>query len=231
VILSVVFFLWSDPKWRNAPDYSYTMDHVTRAMKMVDRHLNVPHRFILVSDQPVTNGCGLSYVEIDRKLLALGRCWPKLMIFAPYAPILFGDWILYMDLDQVVVGDLTPMITNDDFRIAEPSAKGMFYNGSMILLKTGSRDKVWSEFEATPVNANKLVAENRIMASDQHWYGKCLGPDEKTWNNNDGIYSFRHIQPPDALPADARVVFFSGPWDPSQPKLRQQYKWIKDNWK
>jgi hypothetical protein len=228
-LLSVVFFLWNDPKWRNAGEYTYSMDHVTRAMHMVDRNLKVPHRFILVGDEEVTNGAGLSYVEIDRKLLALGRCWPKLMLFAPYAGNLFGDRVLYMDLDQVVVGDLTPMVTNDDFRITEATAKGMFYNGSMILLKIGSRDRVWKEFD--PTQANRLVAENRIMASDQYWYSKCLGPDEKTWGTKDGAYSFRHLPSSDHLPDDARVVFFSGPWDPSQPKLRSQHKWIKDNWR
>jgi hypothetical protein len=105
----------------------------------------------------------------------------------------------------------------------------MFYNGSMILLTTGSRNVVWDTFN--PKDAPRLVAENRIMASDQHWYGKCLGPDEATWGEKDGVYSFRHLKTPETLPENARVVFFSGPWDPSQPKLRTQYPWIKENWR
>jgi hypothetical protein len=225
-MLSVVFMLWTDPRRRNK-HYSYTGDHVRRAINMVGRHLSLPHRFILVTDGEGVDGS--ERVPIDLSLLKLGASWPKLMLFQPSAPQLFGQQVLCMDLDLVVVDQLDPLITDDDFKVMRPTGRGMYYNGSMVLLKTGTRNQVWDQFD--PKRAPILVGENPIGASDQWWYYKCLGPREKTFTTKVGVYQYLDVNQADSLPSNARVVFFPGPYDPCMPEIRSKHKWIKENWR
>jgi len=228
-VLTVVFMKWLDARGRWNAHYTYGADHVNRARRMVDRHLHIPHKFVLGTNDSVGVDKDIGIVPLRHDLLALGHRWPKLVLFAPDAHDLFGENILYLDLDLVILADITPLITQHDFRILKAFTKRMPYNSSMILLRAGSRSKVWNEFE--PVKAPALVAENGISASDQYWIAKALGEHEATWDQRDGVLLYREktlgLSGP---PAGTRIVFFPGPVDPSMAEMQQRHQWIVDNW-
>lgn len=238
-MLTVVFALWSDPKQRWREAYGYSMEHVDRAARMVRRNLQIPHRFLLLTDDQFHNvptildaGDAWQIDYLDEKLLMLGHRWPKLSLFSPVAKE-YGDQLLYLDLDMVITGPLDSLVTDDDFRIVQQTVplKGMHYNSSIMLLRPGTRDRVWNEFD--PDKAMRLCRENQYGASDQYWIANVLGGDERTWSPVDGVYQFRDVMTcvdDKKLPHNARIVIFPGPYDPSMPTLQRGYPWIKEHW-
>jgi len=127
-------------------------------------------------------------------------------MFAPHAGEIFGDRFLCMDLDVAISGDITPMITDDEFRIAKGTAPTRPYNGSMMLIEAGKRSKVYQDF--TPEGAAK--AGQKFVGSDQAWIGHCLGWGERTWDESDGLCWYRNTKID-----DPRIMFFPGgikPW-------------------
>lgn len=228
--LTVVFMKWFDPNGRWNKRFIYGPEHVNRARRMVDRHLKVPHRFVLVTNDAAGIDSDITIVPLRPDLLALGHRWPKMILFAPEARELFGQRLLYLDIDLVIVGDITPLISHHNFRILRAFTRRMPYNSSMMLLRTGSRDQVWRDFK--PEHAADLVEENGISASDQYWIAKSLGDREATWGEDNGVILYRrkiHGEAP--LPPTARIVFFPGPVDPSMPDLQQAHPWIRENWR
>jgi hypothetical protein len=199
---------------------------------MISRNMTTAHRFVVATNMPegIAERENLKTVPVREELVALGRCWAKLALFAPDAREVFGERVLYVDLDQVTLRDLAPLVTDHEFRIMDATNSTMRYNAGLMLLTTGARRAVWDGFH--PSMAQRLVNENSIGASDQYWITKVLGPREARWTDRDGVMSYRrHAVGPGGPPEHARIVMFPGPYDPSMPELRQRHKWIKDNWR
>lgn len=240
-MLTVVLMLWKNDRHRWWRHYLYTMDHVNRAINMISRNCSIPHRFTLVTDdidgakaarrwEP--NDVDVTMLPIDKKLLALGGCWPKLMLYQPQARERFGERLLYVDLDSVVLRDIAPLASDHDIRFmrATSSSASMHYNAGMILLRTGTRNVLWEKFRHE--DAARLVAENDINATDQWWICKTLGAGEATWSEADGVVSYRKYALAGVdLPQQTRIVMFPGPFDPSVPRVREQHRWIRDHWR
>lgn len=221
--------LWRDPKQRWRGNYDYSIEHPKRLMSMVNRHLDRPHRFVLATDD-LSHDIDCQKVPLPTELLTLGHRWAKLALFHPAARQWFGDRLLYMDLDTVICGSVSEIISSDSFRIsaATVQAPGMHYNSSMILMDVGARQQVWDQFD--PVKAEALCHANGYGASDQFWIAQTLGDGERTWTRDDGVFQFRDVMDGRPLPRNARVVMFPGPFDPSMSELYKSYPWIKQHW-
>jgi hypothetical protein len=107
-------------------------------------------------------------------------------------------------------------------------------------MKPGARSEVWTEFDRNPAVA--IARARRYIGTDQAWIGECLGPSEETWGPEDGVYNYKHDlvrgahakYGPNAtvpLPTNARLVFFTGPVDPSQRETQEQSPWVLDHWR
>jgi len=144
---------------------------------------------------------------------------------------MFGDRLVSMDLDTVITGALDPLFDRpEDFVIWGCSDfPTQWYNGGLFMLRTGTRPQVWTTFDPDTSPEKSLRA--RCFGSDQGWIRYVLGSKEATWNEQDGVYSFRkHLAPKgDYLPAGARVVNFHGKVDPwSQPA--SHFSWIRKHY-
>lgn len=85
----------------------------------------------------------------------------------------------------------------------------------------------------------KAYGAGMVIGSDQAWISYVLGPKEHMWDENDGVLSHRDESLcPDKLgraqvsepSKHARIVFFHGVGDPSQPETQRHHPWIKDHW-
>lgn len=213
-------------RWKPSPGYRshFGPETVVALRNMVRRHYPHPHRFVCVTD----DARGIDGVETipiwnDHAHVPnpSGRrnpsCYRRLKLFAPDAADTFGERLVCLDLDTVVVGDLAPLFDRpDDFVIWGQSdyPRKQWYNGSMWMLRTGTRTQAWTEFD--PARSPRLAHNAGHRGSDQGWLSYVLGPNEATWNVNDGVYSYRvHIHPRgNSLPANAKIVFFHGHVDP-----------------
>ena len=227
-MLTVVFMKWFDPNGRYNSLYTYSAEHVNRARRMVDRHLSLPHRFVLATDDATGVDADIKIVPLLPGLAKLGHRWQKLSLFAPGAKARYGQRVLYLDLDLVILSDITPLITDHDFRIAKAITRRMPYNSGMMLLTIGSRADVWSRFRMR--DAEDLVAESGIDVSDQYWIFKALGPDEAVWSAEDGVVQYQSREDA-AAPGDARIVFLTGYADPSLPRIQESHPWVIDHWR
>lgn len=234
----LTFVSW---RWKSPVGYRsvFTPDTVYALREMVRRHYPHPHRFVCVTDEPkeIPGIDAIPMWEFGAAIPSpFGRhnpsCYRRLRVFAPEAGQLFGERLVSIDLDTVIVGDLTPLFDRpDDFVIWGESdfPRTTWYNGSLWMLRTGTRTRVWTEFdeETSPAKAARAGARG----SDQGWISYILGSHEATWGRKDGVYSFRkHIFPVGgALPADARVVCFHGNVDPWSYRA-QHFAWIREHY-
>jgi hypothetical protein len=235
--LSVVCWKWK-PAAGYRSEFGATQVNVLRAM--VARHLKLPHRFICVTDDPAGIAPGIEIVKLWDDFATLPSphgglnpsCYRRLRAFSAEAGKWFGPRFVSMDLDTVIVGDITPLVDRpEDFVIWGDTNPTTPYNGGFWLLRAGTRTKVWTGFDpkASPASARALG----YFGSDQAWIGAALGPDEAKWSTADGVYSYRvHVQPAlGMLPRNARIVFFHGRHDPWQPAVQRSSPWIRHHYR
>jgi hypothetical protein len=236
----LTFVCW---KWKSPTTYRtiFTAEHVRVLRNMVARHYPHPHRFTCVTDDPA----GLDDIETipiwdewanirNPGGVHNPSCYRRLKLFAPDAGKTFGERVVSIDLDMVIVGDLTPLFHRpEDFVIwGESDYQSQWYNGSLWMLKTGTRTRVYTEFNprSSPRDAHRAGGRG----SDQGWFTYILRPREATWGREDGVYSYRkHIAQPKksgALPDDARIVAFHGKVKQDSPES-SCVPWIREHYR
>lgn len=201
---------------------------------MIHRNLNLPHRFVVVTDQPGARFDPLvEPVPLWDDWRRLTRshdwgddrpsCYVRLKAFSADAGLILGERFVSIDLDCVVCSTLDPLFERDeDFLIIRrtalnPTEARTTYQGSMWLMSAGARRRVWEDF-----HGEKSVRQTLdYLGTDQAWISYKLGPNEKGWNETDGVYCFRNLQEAHRydLPDNARIVFFNTrekPWEHRQ---------------
>lgn len=212
-MLTVLSWFWAQPGGKTA----YTALHANIWADSVRRNLSLPHRIACVTDTPEGIDPSVEIIHPPREFEHVRiptwgehrpQCLRRIAMFAPDAGNLFGERFVCMDLDCVITGPLDPLFdVADDFRMFRGTGGGRPYNGSMMLLKSGARPRVYEEF--TPQNA--AAAGHHFKGSDQAWISHCLGAGEATWGTEHGVgwYGDRRRE-------DTRLLFFPGstkPWD------------------
>ena len=138
----------------------YRPDYVTKLYHSLKRNCKVPFEFICLSDT--------KEVEAD-KIIMLPKWsdikihWYKLKFFSPlFGGQQPGDDIIVMDIDQIIVGDVTDMINwpveeNEIVTYRKWWKKGdpcegntVKLNGGWYKFKSGSLKFVWDDFAINP---------------------------------------------------------------------------------
>lgn len=159
--------------------YPYTPDYVYRLARMVAKFLPGPYRFVCLTDRPEL----LPGVETIRIAPTLGTpestgYWTKLRLFDP--AIGFSGRVLFLDLDVLVVGDLTPIVeypaalaTTQDVLAAERPRTGIDRFGRLVIRQINTSVLVWDAGEATDVFAQWTPDISRLISTDQDWLTIC----------------------------------------------------------
>ena len=227
-------------KWRPAPGFRshFTAAAVNTLRAMVARHYRRPHEFVCITDDAAGIAPDIRIIPIWNDHAQIPgphgvSCYRRLRAFSKEAAQLIGERFVSLDLDTVITGDLAPLWDRpEDFVIFGDVARNTPYNGSMFLLRAGSRWKVWETFDParSPAHTQRLG----LVGSDQAWIGAVLGPNEAKWGPADGVYSFQaHVKKfhGGKLPAEARVVMFHGKQDPWVSGVQASYPWIKAHYR
>lgn len=232
-LLTIVTWLWGN---------KFRAEHVGAVQAMLAEHLHMPYRFVCVTDQP--NGLDCETVPLwDAPRVDMPdsypNCWRRLYAFSDAAKELFGPRFLSIDLDVIILDDITGLFeTDSDFKIAQ----GMKcpYNGSMWMHRSGSHPEVWNDFD--PATSPGIVTKETLhnhgrpyYGSDQAWMSYKL-PGAPTWGRDDGVYQFGMLalhglfrratgrldggNERRDLPENCRIVFFAGPLKPWSPRLK-----------
>lgn len=233
-MISLVCWLWRQP----GRQPQYTAEHVNILRRMIARNYRAPQRFICVTNEPGNYDAGVEIVP-DRCDFAdvpspHGRgapsCYRRLRLFAPDAAETFGEQIVSIDLDCVIVRDLTPLWDRPEpFVCWRDPLYGHQLCGSMFMLRAGTHPRVWSDFDPKTSPAEAAAAGYR--GSDQAWISYTMGWWTPRWTPGDGVWSFRVDLAGGSLPLldHARVVFFHGaakPWNQAT-----QIAWVREHYR
>lgn len=238
-------------KWRPRVGYRSQFDaaSVNTLRAMVARNLRLPHRFTCITDDSEGIDGDVRVIPLWDDYASVPNpsspvnpsCYRRLKMFSAEARDIIGERIVSMDLDVVITGDLTPLFDRpDDFVIwggqtVQPGRRGgavyNWYNGSLMMLRAGTRTQVWTDFD--PGRSPQMAHRAGCRGSDQGWISYCLGPKESVWGTNDGVYSFRnHIAPSKGiLPASARFIAFHGKHDPWHVDVQRGYPWVANHYR
>lgn len=230
-------------KWKPPVGYRSTFEgrHVDTLAAMIQRHYQAPHRIVCVTDDAsdITSP-DVECFELWGDLATIrnpsgGRnpsCYRRLRVFAANAGEWLGPRFCMLDLDAVILGDLTSLLEprDEDFMIWRSATPGNPYNGSMIYARSGAVPQLWEDFDAETVPASTKRAG--FYGSDQAWIGMCLGRDRPTFGPEHGVLSYRNDlrEGADEPPAGSRVVFFHGKTDPWSPAA-QRLNWVAENYR
>lgn len=226
-------------RWTPATGYhTYGPETVNALRRMVARHYRHPHRFICVTDDPAGLDPSVEVVPIWTDFADVPSphgprfpgCYRRLRAFSPGIAEIFGPRFVSLDLDCVIVDDVTPLWDRPEpFVIWADTHPHCRYNGSMFLLSAGARREVWDQFDpsTSPV---ATLADGQCNGSDQGWISYCLGAGEATWSGEDGVYSFKNEVKKSALPANARIVMFHGPTKPWSAAA-QRLEWVRTHYR
>ena len=223
-------------KWKRIPTghqlpnvVDYTPAHVHTLQAMVARNTTLPHRFVCITDDPA----GLECETIPLwDVYEAGGCYHRLRAFDPDFGLL-GRRFAWIDLDAVIVGNIDHILDVDaDFAINKYVYKGRLhqhYNGGIVVMTAGARPQVWDRFDprVSPRYIRMLNHKSLLLGSDQAWISHVLGNGERTFDHREGVYEMmsltrmrrRVVNEPQNIPADARIILFSGPRDPSMSTL------------
>lgn len=209
---------------------------------MIKRNYQGEARFICITDDPKD-------IEIETFPLwndfaglqnpyggHLPSCYRRLKIFSSKQTeamgIPLGSRVLSLDLDIVVVRDITKTIDKVDADFAGwkriGPTKPVGYNGTMIMFKTGTADDIWDEFDpqVTPIKTRRA----KQYGSDQGWISMKRDGMGPGWTQASGIYSFTSDVQKKQLPGNARIVSFNGKYKPWQLLGHFTHPWIKRCW-
>ncbi len=232
-------------KWKPAAGYRSTFgpETVNTLKRMVARHYAGAHELVCITDDAEGIDADVRVIPLWEDFAKVPSphgpgnpsCYRRLKAFSKEAAQLIGERFVSIDLDCVIVGDLAPVWDRvEDFVIWGDTSPRTPYNGSMFLLRAGTRAKVWEGFD--PLRSPAIAKAKGYWGSDQAWIGAALGPDEPRWGRADGVYSFRNdlqnqYAPARPLPDDARVVFFHGKHDPWDHDVQAKYAWVSEHYR
>lgn len=239
--LTVVTWKWQ-PKGRYRSNFTH--EHVNTMLRMVQRNFSKPFQFVCVTDDWRKFDSAIRVVPLWNDLADVPSphgegnpsCYRRLKAFSREAVEILGPRIVSVDLDAVVTGSLDPLWDREEdfvgwnrpIKLRRYSTTHVTWlNGSMWMLRTGTRTKVWTEFD--PVKSPKLTQERRLFGSDQAWMSYML-PNEASWSSSDGVLSYRENLKTSGfkLPESARIVFFNGGVDPWSEVALKQCPWIPE---
>lgn len=232
-IIKIVCWKWKKEGYRS----QFTAEHVNTLRDMVRRNLRVAHDFVCITDDPrgidedihiikLWNNPAPHYGDKDKP-----NCFYRLRAFSEEMKDLIGERFMWLDLDVVITGDITPLVTDPaKFKIWCVDGERMPCNGSLVLMEAGARADIWKKFNPNDVDPRRGYRQlgGGIVGSDQGWIAQNLRASDEFFSQKDGVYSFRcHLLPDKGrLPPKSKLIFFHGVHHPWDEKLQKQHPWI-----
>jgi hypothetical protein len=271
--MQFVTWKWNADHWKKRT--AYTAAHVNTLYSMLQRHYQASFELVCITDDAAGLVPEVQAIPIWDDFRKLGRCWRRLRIFSCEMQNLIGPRFVSIDLDTVIVADITSLFSVQvPFKIWGEYWRRTPYCGSLMMMDAGAREFVWETFPEQRHDYRANEFGRMPYGSDQDHITRCLFPFEPMWTMEDGIHNFNYtvrrwnrfamaeksnskyhngdyarlyeeatgrsdwgrvIQRPamggnGEIPPGARIIFFNGKYDPSDPELQKEYPWIKEHW-
>lgn len=248
--LPIIFWSWGG----KFPD-----EYLARTMNMVTRNLDMPHRFVVISDSKATRERfkkEAQVVPLWRDLHDIGgKCFVRLKCFDDsFRAIIPEDRWAWLDIDMVAVDDITPIFSRTEpFVMSGVELGPQPVNGSLVIANHGVAPEIFTEFNINEWRNEK--ARLRFGGSDQAWIAIKARHKIAKVTREDGLFSYRddvcprnewayaswkarnlvdaltHEPTGGALPEGARLMQMNGPHSQWSPKVLNRSPWVMEHWK
>jgi hypothetical protein len=239
-VLTVVVWKWLSPYYRTI----FTAEHVNVFAAMFRRHFHAEHRLVCVTDDP--EGIEVETFPLWKDLddlqnpsgAVLPSCYRRLKLFDAATTrsmgVEDGERVVSMDLDALILGDITAMFDGEPTDFAAWKGIGSFrplvYNGSLWMLRAGRLQHMWDEFD--PLTSPQETRDAKYFGSDQAWLSFKLAPHNYPgWDVEQGVFSFSRDILTKPFPADPRIIFFNGKRKPWEERTQLMAPWIREHWR
>ena len=235
----MIFVTW---KWQGHVRYrtTFVARHVNTMLSMLTRHYHAPFELVCITDDPKGLDSAVRYIPLWDTFAGLisphggvgPACYRRLRAFSREMADVIGSRFTSIDLDTVLVDDVTPLFTRtEDFLIYRHQHRKTPYNGTLWTMNAGAREQVFTKFD--PRVSPALAKKAGFQGSDQAWISYILGPDEAGWSAADGVCAFRTDvrQKNYSIPKGARIVSFHGSDDPWAPHARRIAPWVEEHYR
>lgn len=202
---------------------SYGREYVDKIKRGFEKHLNVPHEFVCLTDD--------CYADFCRPLKHdWPGWWSKIELFAPGQ---FNGPVIAVDLDTVLVGDLAPLIQHEhpfvmmrDFQLPDRANSCLMYwegDYSFIYEKFCEDPAHYQEiYHRTPLLGDQAMIEVSLMKAGQYpalWQDVLPAPFLRNFQ--------LEIEKQGMGWSDASLVWWT--WTPKPHDLRT-HRLIKEHW-
>lgn len=234
-MLTVVTWKWSPPG-RPGP---FNAGDVNRLRAGLERHLRIPHELVCVTDDPAGIDGRVRVVGLPDTYAATPRCRRRMQVFSRDFARYLGYRLLCIDLDVVIVGDLTPIVDRPEPLVCWRVGYAGVFSGSFFLMDAGHLDGLWRRFAADP-EGYPLLTRRGPCPSDQAMLNHYLqGREVPHWTERDGFVTYfgdgyerlehHGVGPghPD-LPAGSRIVVLGSADKAVLDEGR--YPWVREHW-
>ncbi len=190
-MLTFVTWKWNGDHWKKPTQY--TAEHVNVLARMIARNYRGDHELVCITDDPTGIDPGVRIVPLWKDPAGLGRCWRRLRVFTPEMGDILAERFVSIDLDTVIVGDITPLFSGGEaFRIWGEYWRRTPYCASLMMMSAGMRAFVWDEFQQRVDEIRRNNGARLPYGSDQDHISRCLFPWEPMWTMADGVHNFNH---------------------------------------
>jgi len=217
-------------------------EYPNRTRSMLKRHLHLPHRLYCVTDDPTGLDPEIEVVAIPTWLADTPRCRRRMQQYSADFDALFGARLLSIDLDVVIVGDITPIVDRPEPVVCWRVGYANVFSGSFVLWSAGALDGAWCSYRADPEGYPQRAQPGGV-GSDQAMLNKWLRESRSPvaeWTEADGFVSYfgagyekleHHGIGPrqQTLPNGARIIVM-GSADKADLESGR-YHWARENWK
>lgn len=212
--------------------------YVNRLRAMFARQLKLDHRVFCVTDDPTGIDGDIETVPLT-EYLDTPRCRRRMIQYSTSFGQRFGKRFLSVDLDVVLVGDVTSLLSRVEPLVCWKVAHSAVYSGSWVLMNVGVLHPMWERFKANPLGFPKQASPFGI-GSDQAMLNLYLRNRRVAhWTDADGLVTYygegyeryEHLgvgpnRP--TLPKHARVVVLGSADKAVMDEAR--YDWVREHW-
>ena len=233
-------------KWGN----KFSAEYVNRLYNMVERNLDIPHRFVCFTDDTngLVNGIETKDLpEFTENKVILDKGWRKLSLFTAPLSDLSGK-VLFLDLDIVIKGSLSPFFDADgEFLIIKDwdFPKDIIGNSSVFRFEAGKYPDILPDFYGLGNNIRRTYRNEQAYLSYAMYKKGILKYWDKSW-----CVSFKRncLQPfplnffkEPKEPENAKIIVFHGRptpmqarngfWGKGGARYVKPAKWLDKYWK
>ncbi len=244
-MLNIICWKWNAGR-HSKKKIIYSARHVNVLYKSCLKFVDIPFKFTCITDNTKGLYKDIETVPVWNDYEKYGWCYRRLKTFSKEMIPILGERILSIDLDCLIMKNITSLIDNDeDFMIWKSNTPRSPFSGSMWMMNIGVYQDIWDDFKEKDLIKTKHAHykyQNRHalnagfnVGSDQSWLNyKLSNKNFKYWTADDGIHLFRNLFNKKSSSSnkfnESKIIFFSGASDPSQKNLQSKFPWIKKYW-